>query len=100
MEGHLLLVILALPFIAGLASFLLPTNSRAPATWLAGTTTLACFAFTVLLYASIRNGQSLRYQIEWLPSLGLDFTLRMDGFAWVFASLVSGIGFLVVLYTR
>src|SRR6185436_14771038 len=33
-------------------------------------------------------------------ALGLNFTLRLDGFAWVFAILVSGIGFLVVLYAR
>ena len=38
--------------------------------------------------------------IEWMPALGLDFTLRMDGFAWMFAVLVTGIGFLVVLYAR
>ena len=35
-----------------------------------------------------------------MPTLGLDFTLRMDGFAWLFAVLVTGIGFLVVLYAR
>ena len=35
-----------------------------------------------------------------MPSLGLDFVLRMDGFAWLFAGLVSGIGALVVLYAR
>ena len=35
-----------------------------------------------------------------MPSLGLDFTLRMDGFAWLFTMLVTGIGFLVVLYAR
>ena len=38
--------------------------------------------------------------VEWLPDLGLDFTLRMDGFAWMFAALITGIGFLVVLYAR
>ena len=36
----------------------------------------------------------------WLPALGLNFTIRLDGFAWMFAVLVSGIGFLVVLYAR
>ena len=35
-----------------------------------------------------------------MPELGLDFVLRMDGFAWMFAMLVTGIGFLVVLYAR
>ena len=42
----------------------------------------------------------IRSDIEWMPALGLDFTLRMDGFAWMFAMLVSGIGFLVVIYAR
>ena len=30
----------------------------------------------------------------------MTFTLRMDGFAWLFAVLITGIGFLVVLYAR
>ena len=42
----------------------------------------------------------LRIDLEWLPTLGLDFTLRMDGFTWLFAMLVTGIGFLVTLYAR
>ena len=35
-----------------------------------------------------------------MPQLGLGLTLRMDGFAWVFCALVTGIGALVVLYAR
>ena len=46
------------------------------------------------------NGQVKRVGASWLPAFGLDFTLRMDGFAWMFAVLVTGIGFLVVLYAR
>ena len=42
----------------------------------------------------------IRHKVEWVPDLGLEFGLRMDGFAWVFAMLVTGIGFLVVLYAR
>ena len=42
----------------------------------------------------------IRYTVEWVPDLGLEFSLRMDGFAWMFAMLVTGIGFLVVLYAR
>jgi multicomponent K+:H+ antiporter subunit A len=46
------------------------------------------------------DGVVMRAQVEWLPSLGLDFTLRMDGLAWMFTVLVTGIGVLVVLYAR
>jgi zinc transporter ZupT len=42
----------------------------------------------------------LRHEIAWMPTLGLHLTLRMDGFAWLFAGLVTGIGFLLVLYAR
>ena len=100
MEHYPLLLIVALPFLAGLAAVLLPTDSRTPVTWLAALTTLACLALTLSLYPSISDGEPIRHRIEWIPSLGLDFTLRMDGFAWIFAFLVSGIGFLVVIYTR
>ena len=69
-------------------------------TWLGGIATLGCLALTVMLYPSIAEGETIRHEIEWIPSLGLDVTLRMDGFAWIFALLVSGIGFLVVIYSR
>ena len=36
--------------------------------------------------------------MPWLPALGLDFGLRLDGLAWLFALLITGIGALVVLY--
>ncbi|MCK7494664.1 MAG: hypothetical protein MZW92_28530 [Comamonadaceae bacterium] len=34
------------------------------------------------------------------PSLGLDIVVRLDGFAWMFAMLVVGMGLLVVVYAR
>ncbi|SFQ09354.1 multicomponent K+:H+ antiporter subunit A [Mesorhizobium sp. NFR06] len=100
MELYSLPLIIALPFVAGLAATLLPSDSRAPATWLAGATTLASLALTLSLYPSVHGGGIVRQRFEWIPSLGLDFALRMDGFAWIFAALVSGIGLLVVVYTR
>ncbi len=35
-----------------------------------------------------------------MPALGLSTKLRMDGFAWLFSMLITGIGLLVVLYAR
>jgi multicomponent K+:H+ antiporter subunit A len=100
MENYQLLLIVALPFLAGLAALLLPSDSRAPATWLAGATTFACLALTLSLYPSVSDGGTVHHRTAWMPSLGVEFTLRMDGFAWIFAFLVSAIGFLVVIYTR
>lgn len=46
------------------------------------------------------DGGVVRYSAAWLPQLGLDFSLRMDGFAWIFSMLVTAIGLLVVVYAR
>jgi multicomponent K+:H+ antiporter subunit A len=35
-----------------------------------------------------------------MPSLGLDLTLRLTGFTWLFALIILGIGVLVMLYAR
>lgn len=46
------------------------------------------------------GGEVLRLKWEWLPSLGLNFSLRLDGLAFLFALLILGIGLLVILYAR
>ena len=89
MEPSALVLIVALPFVAGLATLVLRSDSRTLATGIAGLTTLACLVLTIMLYPSVSSGQSVRREIEWIPSLGLDFALRMDGFAWFFTFLVS-----------
>ena len=63
-------------------------------------TALACLALTLSLYPAIAGGAVLRHVFEWAPSLGLDFTLRVDGFSWLFMLLVCGIGMLVGVYAR
>src|SRR3546814_13013393 len=45
-------------------------------------------------------GAIRRKEIDWLPSLGLNLIVRLDGLSWLFAFLILGIGALVVLYAR
>jgi multicomponent K+:H+ antiporter subunit A len=96
----LLLVLLALPFAGSVAAGFFPANARNAEAWLAGALALCGVALAAWVYPEMSNGQVLRLQAAWLPDHGLAFTLRMDGFAWLFCMLVTGIGFLVVLYAR
>jgi multicomponent K+:H+ antiporter subunit A len=96
----LLLALLALPFLGSLAAAFLPANARNAEAWLAGGVALAALAVAASGYPAMSNGQVLRLEMAWMPAFGLAFTLRMDGFAWLFSMLVSGFGFLVVLYAR
>jgi multicomponent K+:H+ antiporter subunit A len=96
----LLIALIALPFVGSLVAALLPTNARNTEAWLAGAVALTGLLLVSAAYPSVAAGQVIRHKLEWLPELGLDFVLRMDGFGWMFAMLVTGIGFLVVLYAR
>jgi multicomponent K+:H+ antiporter subunit A len=97
----LLVVLVALPFLGSLATAMMPREGavKRPA-MIAGSVALLCAAITVYLYRNVRDGDVFRFHADWLPQLGLNFTLRMDGFAWLFAMLITCIGLLVVLYAR
>ena len=95
-----LVFLVALPFIASALAAFLPSNARNRESTLAGLVALGCAVQVAWMFPRLAGGNVIRQRIEWLPSLGLDLTFRMDGFAWLFCMLVLGIGALVVLYSR
>ncbi|MGU3494837.1 monovalent cation/H+ antiporter subunit A [Xanthobacteraceae bacterium A53D] len=96
----LILALVALPFIGSLITSVLPRSARNPASLIAAAVTLSATLITIWLYPATQSGGVMKFEALWLPSVGLNFTLRVDGLAWLFAFLVSGIGALVVLYAR
>ena len=95
-----LLLLLALPFAGSALTGLLMPNGLNSEAWVAGTVALAGLALSISLFPHVTDGNVLRRDVDWLPGYGLSFTLRMDGFAWLFMILITSIGFLVVLYAR
>ncbi|NBA98328.1 monovalent cation/H+ antiporter subunit A [Pseudomonas sp. R5(2019)] len=95
-----LIVLLLLPFIGSCLAAVLPHNARNSESLLAGLVALIGAVQVAMFYPQIVHGGVIREEIFWLPSLGLNLVLRMDGFAWLFSMLVLGIGTLVSLYAR
>ena len=95
-----LVYLLLLPFAGSLVAALLPTHARNAAAAWAALVGAAALAWVATRYPLLRGGAVLRQDLRWLPSAGIDFSVRMDGFAWMFALLVTGIGTLVALYAR
>jgi multicomponent K+:H+ antiporter subunit A len=96
----LLIALIALPFAGSCLAALFRANARNAEAYLAGVVSLIAFVLTVASYPRLVNGGVIEYRAAWVRELGLEFSLRMDGFAWVFAGLITGIGFLIVLYAR
>src|SRR5690606_13454251 len=96
----LITALVALPFIGSLVAAFFPTNARNAEAWLAAGVAFTGLAIALYLSGQIARGSVVRAEFEWLPQLGLNFILRLDGFAWSFAVLVCAIGLLVILYAR
>ena len=95
-----LVVLLALPFAGSIAAMLLRADARNAAATLAGIVALAALLLALRCYGEVSAGHVLRFSVAWLPVGGVDFALRMDGYAWMFSVVVTGIGFLVAFYAR
>lgn len=100
MTAWSLLLILVLPFAGSLCAAVLKPSARNAEAWLAGLIAVAGVVQLILLYPQVSNGQVLALSLPWVPALGLTFSLRLDGFAWMFSMLITGIGGLVVVYAR
>jgi multicomponent Na+:H+ antiporter subunit A len=66
--------------------------------WVMSLIPLFIFASFLLHVAPVAEGELLIAQLAWVPSLGVELSFRLDGFALLFALLISGIGTLVVIY--
>jgi multicomponent K+:H+ antiporter subunit A len=90
---------LLLPFLGALLAFLLPRD-RLPAStpWVL---TLVTTGLCLVLLAGLTFGGGeapVAVHADWMPQLGLNFSIWLDGPALFFAWLVVGIGFLIFFY--
>ena len=95
-----LVYLLLLPFVGSLVAALMPTHARTAAAVWAALVGAAALAWVAWQYPGLSEGAVLREEHRWIPSAGINFVVRMDGFAWMFAMLVTGIGTLVAVYAR
>ena len=98
-EATLVLLIL-LPFIGSAIIGFFRSTAKNNEAWFAGSVALFGLLLTIMLYPSIMHGDAVRLQIDWLPQWGINIILRVDGLAWLFLMMITGIGLLVVIYAR
>ncbi|GAA5234178.1 monovalent cation/H+ antiporter subunit A [Verticiella sediminum] len=67
---------------------------------MAGAIALAGLILAGGLYPTVAAGEIVRVEYAWLPQIGLNLSLRMDGFAWLFAVIILAVGLMVVVYAR
>jgi len=92
-------LIVLLPLLLGtLAAVLLGRHSRHAAAVAAGAVTTWCLVLLVLQGQGVWQGQVVLDSLPWVPDIGLNLSLRLDGLSLMFAGLILVIGLMVVLY--
>src|SRR5688572_29458529 len=94
------IALLMLPFLGSALTALLPTRARTVLAGCAGLVSTASAICAIGLFPQVQHGGTLRQALPWVPSLGLDLVLRVDGLAWMFAVVITVVGALVCLYAR
>ncbi|GAA58485.1 multicomponent K+:H+ antiporter subunit A [Pseudoalteromonas sp. BSi20652] len=74
--------------------------SRNLSTSLTALAPLVALGITLYHAPAVLAGETIRYSLAWIPSIGLDLSLRLDGLSLLFMFMILGIGLLVILYTR
>jgi multicomponent K+:H+ antiporter subunit A len=96
---NLLFAILA-PFVGAVLVALNRHKGRLRFATSAGVATLIALACLAPSLPGPFQGETLVWRISWVPSLGLDLALRLDGLGLLFSLMILLIGLLVILYAR
>ena len=98
-----LALVILLPLLLGTVLCAVAGASARPwrrrlAAWLAAAVTAGVLALLLAQAPAVFGGTVLLEHTTWLPALGLDIGLRLDGLALMFGLLITGIGLLIILY--
>ncbi|MDE4139708.1 MULTISPECIES: monovalent cation/H+ antiporter subunit A [Rhodobacterales] len=95
-----LFLIAALPFLGAVFPALLIRAGRNASASAAGLTTFLALTGLLLHAPAVFRGEVITATFDWLPGLGLNANFFLDGLGFLFATLILGIGMLIILYAR
>ncbi len=90
-------LLLALFLLAAIAPFV-NIQSRKITGWLLSLLPLAVFGYFISQIPAVASGEVIYERFSWVPYIGLNFSLQLDGLSQIFALLVSGIGAFILIY--
>lgn len=95
-----LFLIAALPFLGAVLPALLIRAGRNAAAATAGSVSLLALIGLWLNGPAVFRGDVVTARVNWLPEIGLNANFMLDGLGFLFATLILGIGILIIIYAR
>ncbi len=101
LPGETIPSLLVIAFLGAAISFLLLPRVGKHAGAIAALLPAGLFVAFLSYVPVLANGEgvpTIMQTVHWVPSLGINFDIRLDGFSLLFALMITGIGALVALY--
>lgn len=95
-----LFLIVALPFLGALLPAVMNAAGRTATAGVTFMVTLMALVGLLTNLPVVLAGELVTARIDWMPLLGLNVTLMLDGLGFFFAMLILGIGLLIITYGR
>ncbi|MCC9620680.1 monovalent cation/H+ antiporter subunit A [Thalassospira sp. MA62] len=95
-----LTLIVLLPFIGAVLPAIMIRAGRNACATATGAVTLTALILLMAKAPAVIAGEVFQISYSWLPELGLNVTFFLDGLGLLFATLILGIGLLIIIYAR
>ena len=95
-----LFLIVALPCLGAFLPGLMNSAGRAATAGVTFMVSLLSFIGLLTNLPAVWAGELVTARLDWIPLLGLNVTLMLDGLSFFFALLILGIGLLIITYGR
>jgi multicomponent K+:H+ antiporter subunit A len=95
-----LFLLLVLPLVGIVVPLLAKSCSRTLCAFLTAIAPVTALILLLTMSQDLLDGVVLSSFISWIPAMGMDLSVRLDGLVFLFLILIFGIGALVILYAR
>ena len=95
-----LFLVVALPFLGAMLPGLMNSAGRKACAGVTFTVSLLALIGLLTNLPAVLAGELVTARFDWIPLLGLNFTLMLDGLGFFFAALILTIGLLIIAYAR
>ena len=93
-----MLTVLIIFFLLPLLMAWMPKSIAGYRTGIFALAQVGAFAFLASRLGDVLDTNAVTHSVQWIPRLGLDFSLRLDSLSMSFGLLITGIGALVFLF--
>ena len=88
-------LLILIPLIASFVAIIFGNKHAKAIAWISSLTVFSLLAITIFIYSD----RVLSFTREWVPFLGINIMLQMDGLSYFFTFLSTFLGSIIVLYS-